>query len=161
MREPQPIATEPRRFDRAWTKYIRLKPRSIAAIASTRRHKLFGSAWAWLLPWGVQDYPGIKRGLGELMQGRVSWSSIRDWRTGRRSLPSWAALILADAIEGRALRGLELVAELRAYHAQRVVTEAGRRHVGFCSIDPVTGRDGRHRGGRRRKAKQSDLPSIP
>lgn len=64
-----------------------------------------------LWPWGVADYPGIKRGLASTFANRAAWQSIVNWRVGKRRMPSWAwSLIAAEA--DRRIQALEHVREL-------------------------------------------------
>lgn len=91
-----------------------------------------GRALDWLFPWESAGYPGVVRGIVELLGKRVTWAAFKHWRRGRRALPKWVADALADHIEAKARIGLEIVAELRAY------TPPERKATGFLVIDPVT-----------------------
>jgi hypothetical protein len=78
------------------------------------RTNVAGRAVAWLFPWTVDTYPGRHRGVLSLLGNRVTWAYVRHWMTGRRPIPGWARLLLADYLEGRARVALDLAAELRA-----------------------------------------------
>jgi hypothetical protein len=81
----------------------------------------------WLLPWTVRTYPGVRRGLVELLGRRVTYSAIKGWRSGRRPLPASAATVMAVSIRARCLAGLALVADLEQYAQHRERTETEQR----------------------------------
>lgn len=105
----------------------------------------------WVLPWTVWDYPGVQAGSLQLLGGRFALETLRSWWKGYGRMPAWAAVALADAIEVRVLAGLDLIAELRLYAAERA--NRPKSGPGFRKVDPVTGMDGRSKIGRR-KAKE-------
>lgn len=119
---------------------------------------LFERALRHVFSWDYRNYPGLQRGSVQLFSRQVAYRSVRAWREGTRSLPSWARDILADAIEARCRAGLELVAELRALPcAERRVPS------GVCVVDPVTKMDGRPRTGRKvkdRRGAKTETRSI-
>lgn len=116
-----------------------------------------GRAVHWLLPWSVEGYPGVRRGVGELLAGRATWDAFKRWRRGERTMPVWFALVLADMIEARCRAGLAIVTELRDYRAPI------HRNRGAVAVDPATGRD--RRGGRIGRTGKSVSPkdeaSVP
>jgi hypothetical protein len=107
------------------------------------RYTLSERALTWFLPWTVRNYPGLRRGLVQLFGLHVSYSGIKGWRSGRRSMPDWAAATLANMIEARCRTGMDIVAELRAYRAPE------KRRSGFCTVGP-DGSDKRNRIGQQR-----------
>lgn len=52
-----------------------------------------------LFPWDV--YPGIERGMHEIVGKRVKIDTLRKWRNGRKRSPAWAKQMMADALEKR------------------------------------------------------------
>lgn len=90
-------------------------------------------ACSWLLPWGFRDYPGITRGIRQVLGEKASKQAIANWRYGRASLPRWAAEILAAEIRRRCRDGLA-IAEALELHAARP-----RKPSGLNIIDPETG----------------------
>ena len=104
---------------------------------------LFARVVSFLLPWGILDYPGMRRGTAEFLAHRVSVETVRAYRKGRRRMPQWAADMLLDAVRSRVERGQALIAELEAYKVEKP------RQTGAMAVDPATGQDRRHRIGRR------------
>jgi hypothetical protein len=90
-------------------------------------------ACVWLLPWSMHNYPGIGRGIVQLLGGRTNKPAIDRWQYRTGTAPRWALRELADEIERRCLAGLEIVAALRV-HASRP-----RKPNGLNIIDPETG----------------------
>lgn len=113
-------------------------PRSLTPPAQSWASSI-GRGVAWLLPWTEDSYPGVKRGVVEMLAGRASWPAAKRWRDGSRNAPEWFATQLADMIEGRCRAGLEIVRELRDYHVP------ARRNAGALAVH-ADGRD--RRGGR-------------
>lgn len=118
----------------------RLNPKPIAWP------NLWGRVVHWLLPWRVEEYPGVQRGVEELQAGRASWSAFKLWQAGLRTGPEWFATVLADLIEARCRAGLEIVRELRDYRAP-VKRNSGALQVQADGRDLRGGRIGM-RGGR-------------
>ncbi len=116
---------------------------------------LCNRAVSWVLPWTIHQYPGFQRGLMQLFNHRWSWQAIRGWRSGRRSMRSDVARLLADHIRQRCETGLALVSELNDYAATVDIEPRGWRVVADRDGDGVL-RDARNRVGRR---KQTDRPA--
>ena len=71
-------------------------------------------ACACLWPWvNAAVYPGIRRGLYELFQGRAAVYTIRDWRRGKRVMPQWARDILIAELEKKMAALGTAIAELK------------------------------------------------
>jgi hypothetical protein len=83
----------------------------------------------WFLPWTVRNYPGVRRGMVELLGRRVTYSAVKGWRVGRRPMPAWAAQVFADAIRTRCRAGAELATELEEWAQHRAQIEAERREI--------------------------------
>lgn len=141
---------------RAWRgpqMYARKRPRSL-----TPKHVAHGGkplavrGVKWVLPWNIDDYPGLQRGAVELFAGQYALETLRGWWKGNDRLPARAALMLVEAIRARCEAGERLIAELEAY------AEANPRKKpapGFRAVDPVTGQDKRGgKVGRKRKVKE-------
>jgi hypothetical protein len=67
----------------------------------------------FLIPWDAHHYPGIGRGLRQLVNRRVDIRAIGYWRSGN-STPMWAMELLAEEIGRRARLGLKAEEVLRA-----------------------------------------------
>lgn len=102
---------------------------------------------SWFWPWTLANYPGRRKAFLSLLCRPVSWSAVRHWKHGRNRLPADIALGLAEMIRSRIAAGQALIEELEAYAAGHP-----GRSAGFRAVDPVTGRDKRHRAGNRPKA---------
>lgn len=80
---------------------------------------LIERAARWLLPWASETYPGIGRGLSQVLGERVKYHAVRRWRAGTGQAPIWAVERFTDEIERRCREGLEIVAALRVEIIQR------------------------------------------
>jgi hypothetical protein len=78
---------------------------------------------------------------------RVPRPTAKSWYTGHRRAPVWILACLRRAAWVRGMLGL---AQELDYLIRRRENEPPRR-TGFCSIDPLTGRDRRNRLGRRKR----------
>ena len=120
-------------------KYARtLVPRRVATVRTVERRSV-----DWMLPWGMDDYPGKAKGMAQLVP-RASLHTVQAWLKGNRRAPGWAREAIAAYIEERCRVGLALVAELRESGPER-----SARGTGFARLDPVTGMDRRPKSGRR------------
>jgi hypothetical protein len=117
----------PENKKRGLRNHLRRGPRTFAPPPLTGRETVCERAARWILPWTVRNYPGVRRGLVELMGMHVTYSAIKGWRTGRRPLPRWAAETMATTIRARCRKGLELAAELDDWARQRARIEDERR----------------------------------
>ncbi len=136
---------------RAWPKYTRQRERSLAATAKLVSDDIGHRASIWVLPWSIDNYPGIRRGILELLGNAWTWSAARHWRSGRRRMPVLAAQRFRDYIAGRCEQGLALVAELDKYIADFEVKPSGFVMVKDRDGDGTT-RDARNRVGKRKKS---------
>lgn len=88
----EPVKTPPQTY---------VKPASPAA-----------NAMDWLLP----VHKSRNRAFLALLGGRVkTFGAVVHWISGYRPFPSWAATMIADAIEARCQAGMELARELRGH----------------------------------------------
>jgi hypothetical protein len=107
------------------------------------------AACAYLVPWDQRRFPGIGRGIRQLMSNRISAAAVRNWRCGRSPAPLWALEILARAVGERWRMGQRIEADLlAAIEAKRAKP---RKPRGLEIIDEATGLPKyRNRVGRRR-----------
>lgn len=61
----------------------------------------------------------MRRGFLASLGRAMTWGAVQHWRHGRRRMPSWAALVLAEQLEERARVASELATGLRA-HAEKM-----------------------------------------
>ena len=101
--------------------------RAFAPAPLTGRDTLCERAVRWILSWTVRNYPGVHRGMVQLLGMHVTYSAIKGWRMGRRPLPGWAADTMATTIRARCRKGLELADELDEWACQRARTEEKQR----------------------------------
>ena len=95
------------------------------------------AACAWLLPRHRDHYPGIRRGLFQVLNGCVKATAIDKWRYGLTPGPLWALRRLAELVGERARKGLEIEARLLAEIAEREARP--RKPRGLEIIDEATG----------------------
>lgn len=121
--------------------------RTLAPAPITTRGTLPERSLRWILPWTIKSYPGIRRGILELLGRRWGWSAIRGWRSGRRKFNPIAAEIMAYHIEASCKAGLALVDELRAYALAE--QSKPRRNIGWAEVRDRDGviSDARNRTG--------------
>jgi hypothetical protein len=110
------------------------------APPSLGRDTLCERAARWILPWTVRNYPGLRRGLVELMGTHVTYSAIKGYRTGRRPLPRWVADWMAATIRARCSKGMALAAELDEWGRQRARIEDKRRELKRRQLNAFRGR---------------------
>jgi hypothetical protein len=105
------------------------------------------AACAWLLPWDARRYPGIRRGISQLVGGRIKPSSVQNWRMTNK-VPAWGAERLAREVGDKARLGLQIEAALLRMNAERRTPKPR----GLQIIDDATGLPKyRNRVGARRK----------
>jgi hypothetical protein len=114
------------------------------------------AACAFLIPWDQRRFPGIGRGIRQLMSNRVSAAAVRNWRCGISPAPLWALEILARAVGERWRIGQRIEADLlAAIEAKRA---RPRKPRGLEIIDEATGLPKyRNRIGRRRRQQSEQL----
>ena len=71
-------------------------------------------------PWPPEAYPGLLRGMAELLGGRAAVRTVLDWRRGRRRAPIWAIEVLQEALKARVRRETECIDELENEKASRL-----------------------------------------
>ena len=106
--------------------HLQANSRTFAPPPLTGRNTLGERAVRWILPWTVRNYPGVRRGMVELLGRRVTYSAIKGWRVGRRPMPAWVASVVADSICERCRAGTDLAAELKEWARHRAQIEAER-----------------------------------
>ena len=121
---------------RGRTKYLKPTKRTLAPAPLTGRDTLIERVARSLLPWTIHTYPGVRRGLVELLGRRVTYSAIKGWRSGRRPLPAWAALLMAKSIRIRCSAANELAAELELWAQNRERIETERREAMRTHLNP-------------------------
>lgn len=95
------------------------------------------AACVWLVPWDGRRYPGVGRGLKQLMGDAISAAAVRNWRCGISPAPLWALEILARAVGKRWRIGQRIEADLlAAIDAKRA---RPRKPRGLEIIDEGTG----------------------
>ncbi len=134
---------------RAWPNYTRQRERSLTATTKPASNNLCDHAWRWILPWSIDNYPGLRRGILEVLGNAWTWSAVRHWRSARRRMPVLAAQRFRDYIAGRCEQGMALVTELDKYIAEFERKPAGWQVVKDRDGDGST-RDGRNRVGKRK-----------
>lgn len=107
------------------------------------------AATAWLLPWQAKHYPGILRGLRQILD--CNPDTAEGARVGVASVASMARL--ADLIEARSRSGAAIASALRDHIAARP-----RKVNGLQIIDAATGlRKHQKRGGRSARSAVSAI----
>jgi hypothetical protein len=104
--------------------HTKRSPRTLFPPLWTGNNTLIDKAIFHLWPWTVQNYPGPRRAMRELLRRPITWSAVRHWRTGRHPMPAWAAADLLAHLEGRVVAGHALAEELRHYIPGRNAVEA-------------------------------------
>lgn len=120
--------------ERVRRRHLRQIRRNYHSSAIDRGRGIVAEACSWLLPWTVKAYPGIWRGVSQMLGNRVQPATVGHWRANRMTPGVWALIALADEIGRRARRGLELEAALRVEAAGRILKPRGLQ-----IRDPETG----------------------
>jgi len=102
----------------------------------TYSNELASRVIRFLTPWRFKEYRGIKKTITEII-GDYTWTSLQDWRSGRRRLPLVVAEKFLAALEARKSVLDQLVNELREYR-DKLASET-RQPSGF---EVVRDRDG-------------------
>ena len=133
--------------------YVRKRPRSLNPKHIAHGNKpLSIRGVRWVLPWNIDDYPGLQRGAVEVFGGHYALETLRAWWKGNAPMSARGALMLSEAIRARCEAGERLIAELEAYAE---ANPPRKPSAGFRALDPITGMDRRGgRVGRKRKAKE-------
>ena len=109
--------------------HIKRHVRTLAPPPLTGRNTLVERAVRRILPWTVRNYPGVRRGMVQLLGNHVTYSAIKGWRTGRRHMSAAYVEVFAHSIRSRAERGLALAQELEQWAQHRRQEEDARREV--------------------------------
>ena len=109
--QPQTKSAAPKR-DRGQRKHIWSAPHRRPSKSRTSGITAYDRAAQLAFPWAPEDYPGLLRGMANLLGGRAAVRTIIDWRRGRYHAPIWAIEVLQDALRSRAKAMLESVEEL-------------------------------------------------
>lgn len=102
--------------------------RSLLALAWSRYDTPFERLVRLVLPWHVRTYPGLYRGLRQIMGERVSYGAIAHWRSGRQPVPDWAAAMILDYARSRAAGLIAAADELDAAMVRQRAERAKRRN---------------------------------
>ena len=60
---------------------------------------------------GLKD--GRRKAMLEALEGKATWSQIREWRRGRINAPQWARAVIATKLRERAANDLEAESGLK------------------------------------------------
>jgi hypothetical protein len=96
------------------------------------------AACRWLLPWSWAAYPGVERGLRQVVGGypRSKSAILGNW-VKKNNAPPEVMRTLADAVGARARQGLQIEAALRTEITKKET--APRKPRGLEIIDTETG----------------------
>lgn len=124
--------------ERAAAKRLRIMARWRRARWNNRTTHIGTSLTArvveWLLPWKVHDYPGIDRGLMDIVGSGHTRPAIRSWlklsaKTGKTLEPPLTAKQrLAEAMQERVVAGQELLLKLKAEIEQELSDRANGKY---------------------------------
>ena len=128
-----------------------LYTRSYQAPIVTRSQTVVARSLAWLLPWTVWSYPGLRKGILEVLGWRVAWQTVACWRRGERATPIWACRVISGHIRARCEKGLALADELDATVTAGEISFP--RRIGFCVVDEDGLNKRNHVGINRKKDK--------
>jgi hypothetical protein len=138
-----------------WRQFVpRRFPRSYVPRASRAKEPtLLLRSIRWLLPWEMQDYPGIYRGAVEVLGGLLTKETLRTYIKRRKPVSEAVARALHRAISVRMEAGAALLHELEQAIADGDERRRRKREAGLMRVDPVTGLSGRQKAGKRRGVK--------
>ena len=105
---------------RGQRKHIWAAPHRRPSKSRTSGITAYDRAAQLAFPWAPEDYPGLLRGMTNLLGGRAAVRTIIDWRRGRYKPPLWAIEILQNALRQGANRQLAAVEELEKEKAARL-----------------------------------------
>ena len=100
-------------------------PRRVASKKRSAGVTAFDRAAQAAFPWAPEAYPGLLRGMVELLSEHAAVRTILDWRRGRRRPPLWAIEVLQETLRARAKAMLECAEEL-----EREASLRKREHSG-------------------------------
>src|SRR5262249_38137790 len=75
--------------------------RSITTPHRSKHTTLAARTVNWLFPWTRRSYCGPRQGMVDLLERRVGRTEIEHWKSGYRSVPTWALELLRDRIRER------------------------------------------------------------
>jgi hypothetical protein len=104
---------------RAPRKHHLALPRRVASKKRSAGITAYDRAAQAAFPWAPEAYPGLLRGMAELLGGRAAVRTILDWRRGRRKAPMWVIEVLQDVLRDRVRRETQLIEELEKEKAVR------------------------------------------
>jgi hypothetical protein len=118
MQLPPPKATAPKKA-RGPRLHIWSAPHRRPSKSRTSGITPYDRAAQLAFPWAPEDYPGLLRGMANLLGGKAAVRTIIDWRRGRYKPPLWAIDVLQDVLRSRAKLMLESAEELEKEKAAR------------------------------------------
>jgi len=98
-------ARGPRKHHLALPRRVASKKRTAGVTADDRAAQA-------AFPWAPEAYPGLLRGMVELLGGRAAVRTVLDWRRGRRAVPFWALDVLQEALKKRVALEIKSIEEL-------------------------------------------------
>jgi hypothetical protein len=118
--QAQPTESVPDKRARGHGKHHLALPRRVASKKRSAGVTAYDRASQAAFPWAPEAYPGLLRGMVELLGGRAAVRTILDWRRGRRRPPLWAIEVLQEALEVRVKTMTESIEELEREKAARL-----------------------------------------
>jgi hypothetical protein len=97
---------------RAPRKHHLALPRRVASKKRSAGITAYDRAAQAAFPCAPEAYPGLLRGMADLLGGRAAVRTILDWRRGRRKAPVWAMDVLQEALRDRVRRETQSIEEL-------------------------------------------------
>ena len=95
-------------------------PRRVASKKRSAGITAYDRAAQAAFPWAPEAYPGLLRGMVELLGGHAAVRTILDWRRGRRRPPLWAIDVLQEALQKRVELETKSIEELEKEKASRL-----------------------------------------
>jgi hypothetical protein len=108
---------------RAPRKHHLALPRRVASKKRSAGVTPYDRAAQAAFPWAPEAYPGLLRGMADLLGGRAAVRTILDWRRGRRKAPMWAIDVLQEALRDRVRKEMHPIEELEKEKAVRSFAE--------------------------------------
>ncbi len=102
----------PSKRTRGHRKHHLALPRRVASKKRSAGITAYDRASQAAFPWAPEAYPGLLRGMVELLGGRAAVRTILDWRRGRRRPPLWAIEVLQEALRSRMKATTKSIEEL-------------------------------------------------
>ena len=105
---------------RGQRKHIWAAPHRRPSKSRTSGITTYDRAAQLAFPWAPEDYPGLLRGMANLLGGRAAVRTIIDWRRGRYHPPLWAIEVLQEALKVRVKTMTESIEELEKEKTARL-----------------------------------------